>query len=394
MKRTREGSTWQDVADAAGKPLITIGPILVRTIDRLSRCFGAPPPLNADLESVFSLIAREDAKAKHANPSKSKGRVASMQLDPAFYAATPELRTIGLSVPAEVRTMVLWDTARTSTPPGEALREHLAKCNYCADVLRAMLLMHQALQSDPGVEFLLCPGAVTLLNTPENAYPALDQHLAECAVCSEERTRIPSSAGSPAQPGPVAGKNSADVKKKVAWAAAAVFVLGGGFFALRYFSDTSTPTVQSAVEPPAPQVAANPRYRDLAQNIPVNDMKWFATVLPQNRELFGQLVDLLQKGRVGEASLTASGFGDRDPGIEMLYAVLLYDQNMTSDGYRVMLKSEAMNPRNPFRCWALMQCALIVGDMKTVAREVDHLSSDPEYADRAKALLARARARG
>ena len=58
-----------------------------------------------------------------------------------------------------------------------------------------------------------------------------------------------------------------------------------------------------------------------------------------------------------------------------------------------MLKAEAMQPRNSFRCWTMLQCALIVGDLKVAEREAEHLASDPEYAARAKAVLERARAR-
>ena len=57
-----------------------------------------------------------------------------------------------------------------------------------------------------------------------------------------------------------------------------------------------------------------------------------------------------------------------------------------------MQKAEAMSPRQPFRCWSLMQCAFLAGDMKVVEQETEHLASDPEFGPRAKALLARAKA--
>jgi hypothetical protein len=77
----------------------------------------------------------------------------------------------------------------------------------------------------------------------------------------------------------------------------------------------------------------------------------------------------------------------------MLFAVIQYQRNSVSEGYRAMLKAEAMPPRNSFRCWAMLQCALLVGELKTVEREVEHLSTDPEYAQPAKAILARVRQR-
>jgi hypothetical protein len=78
----------------------------------------------------------------------------------------------------------------------------------------------------------------------------------------------------------------------------------------------------------------------------------------------------------------------------MLYAVGLYQQQAISEAYQAMLKSEAMKPRHPFRCWVMIQCALAVGDIKTVERETDHLKNDPEYGRPSKALLERARALG
>jgi hypothetical protein len=76
----------------------------------------------------------------------------------------------------------------------------------------------------------------------------------------------------------------------------------------------------------------------------------------------------------------------------MLYGFVL-SRESRGEGYAAMLRAEATPPRNSFRCWAMLQAALIVGDLKVVAREVDHLSSDPEYAARANSLLEKARDR-
>jgi len=138
----------------------------------------------------------------------------------------------------------------------------------------------------------------------------------------------------------------------------------------------------------------NPRYSDLAQNISIEDNRWVNSVLPQNRYAFSQLVSLFRQGNVSSAMIAASQLGQNDPGVKMLYAVGLYSQKDIDNGYHAMLKAEEMSPRNSFRCWAMLQSALMAGDMKIAAREVQHLSSDAEYGPKAKALLDRARARG
>jgi DNA-directed RNA polymerase specialized sigma24 family protein len=395
--------SWEEAAAAAGRPLNTIGTLSVRTIDRLARFFGAPPPLNEDLEPVFFWIIREDAKARHADPEKPRGRVVAMQLDPAFYSPSPELRRIGLSVPAEVRTITLWQAAMSSAPPPNALRDHLARCNYCADVLRALLLMEQALESGPVADFLLCPGGFTLISTSEHVHKPLEEHLAACTVCrseqagllhEEEEMEKEKKTETTAQP-----QSAGSARKKIVWAAIGLLVLiVVGYFARSQVFRPSAPPVPTtspvaATPPEPPQVAVDPRYSSLAQVVPVNDFRWLQSVLPENRSAFNRAVENLQNGHVADARFESSGIADHDPGAQMLYAVILYQQNSISEGYAAVLKAEAMPPRNSFRCWTTLQCALIVGDLKIVEREAGHLSQDPAYAQKAKDLLARAKAK-
>jgi len=149
-----------------------------------------------------------------------------------------------------------------------------------------------------------------------------------------------------------------------------------------------------AIAPDIPlrQVAVDPRTQNLAQPIPVEDERWLESVRPQNRDIFNQLRLLMRQGRIGLAVSNAAPLGEQDPALEMLFAVGLYAQKDVPGGYNAMLRSEAMSPRNTFRCWAMMQCALIVGDMATVERETEHLAGDLRYAKKAKELLAKAKA--
>jgi hypothetical protein len=391
-QRGIENRAWDEIAAEAGQPLNTIGQTLVRTVDRMSRFFGAPPPLNQDLEPVFSWIVRQNASAKHSSTQKAKGRITAMQLDPSFYAVKPEMRRIGLSVPSEVRTMVLWDAARASSPPGEALRDHLAQCHYCADLLRALLLMQQALQSDHSAEFLLCPGGFTLLKSAEDGDEPVERHVAECLLCREERARALGDAERDA-----AGEPGTVANRKIAWAAAGVVLLAvaGYFVQHQYFAAKSpeAPRGELVFEKTAPVLEVNARYKDLAQLIDIKDLKWIETALPENRQNITMSLDRLQSGNLVDAKFLLSGMMKTDPIAAMLYGFVLSHESQ-SDGYAVMRQAEAMPPRSSFRCWATLQAALKVGDKATIDRELQHLSSDPEYAARARDILAKVRARG
>jgi DNA-directed RNA polymerase specialized sigma24 family protein len=386
LVKLANGSTWDQAAADAGRPLNGVGFIAARALDRLARFFGAPPPLNDDLEPVFSATRREQSEQKYS------GRLAALHLDRTFYAITPAMRKLGCAMPGDVRSILLWDAACSSTPPSGPLREHLNECSYCTDVLRAMLLAQQALVMAPASGFRICPGAFTLLNTATDSYPPLNQHLAECSACREESTDLLDAGVNESVRPEKAGTNRAML---LAAGAFGIVLIGGGvWWANSHSAAKSRASDIAAVAEPVATYAVNAKYSGLAQPIDVTDKKLLASVQPQNVDVFNQLKMLLQNGRVGVALMSASPLGERDPGIEMLYSVGLFQQKAISEGYRAMLKSEAMSPRHPFRCWATMQWALVVGDIKTVERETEHLANDAEYGKPAKALLERARSLG
>lgn len=389
-QRARDDSNWEQIATAAGKPLNTIGPLIVRGVDRLARCFGAPPPLNADLESVFSLS--QERSSSH----DASGRIGPMRLDPVFYGLTPELRKIGLTMPAEVRTIRLWDTARSSKPPAADLRDHMVQCGYCADVLRAMLLMQQALNSGTAAPFRLCPSGFTLHTGHEDAsYPPLQEHLQSCELCRKETDALfthdeQSSAAKPRRAG---GQRT----KLYAIAAVVILAIAGG---LLYYSRThssgqndSASASNSRDAIPIRQVAIDARYSDLAQGVSILDKHWQESIRPQNIDFFNHLVTLFRAGEVPIALVNASPIGEYDPAVELLYGVGMFMQKDMPACYHAMLKSEAMAPRNAFRCWVTMQSALMVGDLKVAEREAGHLEKDPEFGKQAKDLLQKAKAR-
>ena len=392
-KLAAENITWEEAAKTVGKPLMTVGPMLVHELDRLSRFFGAPPPLNNDLEQVFSEIRARESAIKHSDPLKSKGRLFPMRFDPPFYALTPELRKIGLAVPDEVRTLTLWDAARSSTPLNESLKEHLSDCRYCTDLLGALKMLQRALQGGNSADFLFCPGSSTLVKFNGEDNQALELHLAGCPACMEERTRVleGKETNGVQTPGTRANRN------RVAWAATGVLLLiiGIGYSAWHRHS-----TVNQDIAPEPPTTVEtryiNSRYKDLAQRIPLDDdRKLMATALPQDRANVAVALGFLKASNVPESMMTCSKIlaANPDPAAQMLMAVIYYGQQSPAEGYAAMLKAEALSPRDPYRCWATLQCALMADDAKVVQREAEHLASDPEYGAQAKSVLEKVLAR-
>ncbi len=392
-KRAMEGGTWEETASAAGKPLNAVGPIFARAAARLARFFGAPPPMDDDLIPVFSRAS--------ADPQKPEGRAISLQLDAVFYALTPEMQTIGLTTSYDARIVMLWDTAANATPPGDALRRHLDQCHYCTDLLRALILLHQALLCAPGVEFHLCPGSFTLANAPDMVREAFDQHLAQCSICRGERTQalegqVPRQVSQVADEG--SGNNS---RKMIAWGAAALIVLLVVSFAgYRYVAHRNEEERKASealtAEHQTPTVAVDPRYKDLVQDVPLDDSRIMASVLPKNRAAIKLAIDQFSLGQASNSLMISSDLAGKgnDPGAEMIYAMSLYYTRLMTDAYREMLKSEAMPPRDSFRCWIMFQFSLMVGDRKVIDREAEHLSDDPTFGERVKKVMKVVQQRG
>jgi DNA-directed RNA polymerase specialized sigma24 family protein len=390
-KRAIEGGTWEEAAEAAGKSVNIAGPAFVRAIARMARLFGAPPPMDEDLLPTFERTA--------ADPGRPEGRANSMRLDSGFYQITPEGRRLGLTTNHEVRTLQLWGTAASSSPPGEALRRHLEECHHCTTLLRALILMHQALHAGAGKEFYLCPGSFTLATAPDLARDVFDRHLTQCSACRSERTLVLDEQSLT----PLANESSRFPTRWQPLLALAAFIVVAvaGFAGYRYFASRRGSPSGSAgsgitLDAASPTVNVDPRYKDLVQEVKLDDDRVMASVLPANRPAIKFAIDQFALGQWSHALQVASQLADKgdDPGATMLYAMCLYRTQLMSDGYHEMLKAETMPPRDTFRCWITFQFALMVGDREVVNREAQHLSVDPEYKDKVKAIMQKVQERG
>jgi DNA-directed RNA polymerase specialized sigma24 family protein len=394
-KQAVDKAGWEDTAAAAEKPVSTVGPIFTRVVSRLARLFGAPPPMDDDLVPVFERVA--------AKPGVPEGRAISIQLDTVFYAMTPETRKIGLNTSYDIRLVTLWEASELGAVLTDRLEKHLGDCHYCTDLLRALGILRRALLSPKGADFLLCPGSFTLAESSDESRATLGDHLAHCKECREERARVREGRGPLTRPAAETGAGSdphPGAGKKIAVVAVALLLLAvGSFGGYRYWvrgeARRDAPSAPVATEQQQ-TISIDPKYADLVQVVPFDDDRILNSAFPKNRPSIKWMVD---KFRIGEipavlaASSQAVQSQSTDPAVRMIYAMSLRQTGWATDAYREMLKSEALSPRETFRCWIMFNFALVAGDRKVMDREAEHLESDPKYGPQVKKTMEKVRAR-
>ena len=397
MLRTKavENASWEATAAASGRPLDTVGPLFARALTRGVRLFGAPPPIDDDLDTLFAR-----ASADRETPD---GRRISIQLDSAFYSLGPEMRRLGVQTLRDARMLVLWNAVYAAEMDA-ALTQHLVDCDYCASLLDALRILRQALSAKAGTAFLLCPGAYTLTSVQGESGDSpdlLERHVEACPLCASEREQA-RERGLAAAPSKIGATSSG---RKIAWIAAAFAVLlGAGYVQFRrmgasygdpsHVNPVPEETIVSAA-PSVPTIGADPRYRDLVRNVGINDDRIVQSALPGNRRIIQLALSQLALGDISGTLVMMNGILDKgpDPSAELLFAMSLYKNGLISDAYRAMLISEATPPRDTYRCWTMLQFALLVGQKDIVVREVGHLAKDPDYGAMAQTILATVQAR-
>jgi DNA-directed RNA polymerase specialized sigma24 family protein len=390
-KRVIEKASWEETAETLGKPLTAIGPAFCRALGRVSRLTGAPPPVEEDLEPVFSRTAKD--------PMIPEGRQITIQLDPTFYTVTPELRKIGLNTSLEARSVVLWDAAISASPPDAALQDHLNKCHYCADLLKSFVLLQEMLGMTAD-KLIVCPGAYSLAVTPEKTRAIFDEHCAQCKLCAAERAKMLHGEvlKAPAQPKPPKLKGEPSPQKRLAAMSAALAVLiliPVGIYWYHARSQESAEMQASATsQSDVPTVMADPRLTKLIEPVQLDEEargRVMQSALEANKAIVRQALNQFSLGNFDVAATMVQPVVEKtnDPGAHLVYAMSLIHTGMLSDAYRAMLTTEAILPRDSLRCWIMLQFSVMVGEVKTAKREVEHLANDPKYGPKAKKLWER-----
>jgi DNA-directed RNA polymerase specialized sigma24 family protein len=390
-KRVIERAGWEETAEALGKPLTAIGPAFCRALGRVSRLTGAPPPVEEDLEPVFGRTAKD--------PTIPEGRQITVQLDPIFYTVTPELRKIGLNTSLEARSVVLWEAAISAGPPGAALQDHLNKCHYCADLLKSYLFLQEVLGMSAD-NLVLCPSACSLAVTPEKTRAVFDEHCAQCTLCAAERAEMLHGEvlKAPSQPKPPKLKGEPSPRKRLAAmsaALAALILIPAGIYTYHVRSrEAAEKQASAAPHSDVPTVMADPRLSKLIEPVQLDEesrSRVMQSALQANKPIVRQALDQFSLGNHDIAAALVQPVAEKtsDPSAHLLYAMSLMHTGMMSDAYREMLTAEAILPRDSLRCWIMLQFSVMVGEMTTARREVEHLANDPKYGPKAKKLWER-----
>jgi DNA-directed RNA polymerase specialized sigma24 family protein len=391
QKRVIEKAGWEETAEALGKPLAAIGPAFCRVLGRVSRLTGAPPPVEEDLEPVFGRTAKD--------PTIPEGRQITIQLDPIFYTVTPELRKIGLNTSLEARSVVLWEAAISAEPPGAALQDHLNQCHYCADLLKSFLLLQEVLGVSAD-NLIFCPSACSLAVTPEKTRANFDEHCAQCTFCAAERAEmlhgeVPKA---PDQPKPPKLKGEPSPRKRLAAMAAALaalILIPAGIYTYNVRSrEVAEKQAPAAQHSDLLTVMVDPRLSKFVENVSLDQEahdRVLESALPANKEAVRKALGPFSLGEydISKDMIEPVAEKTNDPSAHLLYAMSLIHTGMMSDAYREMMTAESILPRDSLRCWIMLQFSVMVGEMTTAKREVEHLANDPKYGPRAKKLWER-----
>jgi len=293
----------------------------------------------------------------------------------------------------------------STEPPTDALVQHLDQCHYCTELLRALILAQRALEIAPGQKYFLCPGAFTLATVVGGELPGYDQHLKACLACNAEhgglarRERVHSSETeskeeeTAVQPG--AGKRIAVVCGVLLALGVASFA-GKQYWDKRHQQQITTPKSGVSAAPEQPTVAIDRKYEGLSKEVMYNDQRILNSALPKNRPIVKWGMDEMRLNeidavvqQIGQAAVKTP----EDPGLHLIYGGALLKLGLMTDAYREFSKSEALPPRDSFRCWVMLQFALLVGDNNVIDREAEHLADDPEYGPQIKKLMEEVRKR-
>lgn len=384
FKKRIEGADWEETARSLEKPLTAIGPAFCRALGRTSRLTGAPPPIEEDHDPVFTRSAKD--------PTVPEGRSVTIQLDPGFYTITPELGKIGINTSREARSVVLWEAAISADPPGAALQAHLDECHYCADLFHSFSLLHKLIAMTEG-GLIFCPSAYSLATTPEKTRAVFDEHCAQCKLCAAERAAMLGGQAlePPAPAKPAKSKEEPSPQKRLALLAGALAALILIPTTAYFFVGKSRGTAErgsATTHSDVPTVMPDARFTKLIEDVKLDDEAQESVMraaLPENKSAVREALRQFSLGNFDVANAMIQPLAEKtnDPSAHLLYAMALNHTGLMNDAYREMLAAERIAPRDPLRCWIMLQFSLMVAELETTKREVGHLA-DTKYGPKAK----------
>lgn len=296
-----------------------------------------------------------------------------MCIDPSVYRPDAHSEAMGLSGADQIRHERLWTAAETGVAPA-----HASDCAFCAELLDSFVRMRSVL--DPGEEpvtVALCPDVHTLsrFHLGEFRSDAIASHVRICTECRQDvaflaRSQEPRERVVPMQ-------------RRVAWMAMAAAALVASILTWK-LTEKTKPDEQLHFTPSA-------KYASLAEMPPLDKADLMAASPKPHHSRVEQALAAYEKRDYKTASEYAAIISNAvdDPAAEYLLAMSLYRQGKTTEAFKAMKISERMEPRTGYRCWTMLQFALLLGDRATVEQEAQHAGAEPEYASRCKEILRR-----
>lgn len=299
-----------------------------------------------------------------------------MCIDPDLFAPDAHSEALGLSGTDQIRHERLWTAAETGVSPA-----HAAECGYCAQLLDSFVKMRSVLDAgaDP-VTIAACPDIHTLARFHYGELPGergdgVERHIKDCTECRQDiaflaRSREPR-------------ENVAPANRRLLWMAVAAAALVVSL--LTYFAGPRTKPEEALNFTPSDKYAALVRMPPLDRN----EMLTASPAAHHSR--LEQVLVAYEKGdykKAGEYAAIIANAVD-DPSAQYLLGMSLYREGKTAEAFRAMRISERMAPQTPYRCWTMLQFALLMGDRATVEKEARHAGAEPAYAAQCRDVLTR-----
>jgi hypothetical protein len=299
-----------------------------------------------------------------------------MCIDPAIYVPDAHSEALGLSGADQVRHERLWTAAETGVAPA-----HAAECAYCAELLDSFLRMRSVL--DPGTEAVTvaaCPDVHTLARFYYGELrgergDAIGRHMKTCTECRHDvaflaRSREPR-------------ENVAPVNRRLLWMAVAAGALVASLITYGLG--------KKAKPEEALNFTPSGKYAALVQMPALDRNAMMAASPAAHHSRLEQVLAAYEKGDYKQAAEYAGIIASAvdDPSAEYLLGMSLYREGKMTEAFRAMRISERMAPQAAYRCWTMLQFALLMGDRATVEKEAHHAGEDPAYAARCRDVLTR-----
>ncbi len=282
--------------------------------------------------------------------------------DPAIYEVTSHWRALGLENADQVRCEVL---SRPSGQWDEAVSLHVNTCAYCAALARSLATLQSAAVpsgDSERVRFAVCPSAEKLALFHWKELPvaeeqrAIEEHVKKCSACQAEERWL----------GLTEDTTAAKTFSRRWYFPVAAALLFASILFTQHFKS---------------KVPKAPSYADLASVPALNSADLLAASVPADRPLLENIMADYNAGRYPRAeqrSRELIATGD-NPSAELLMALSMYHRGYETQAYAAMLESEHIAPMSEYRCWTLLQLALLHGDRKIIERECQHVSHHAVY---------------